>query len=151
MVIIMDDFRKYLEFYMRDYLSSATIDWGRPIWNEIMNKIDSKTREDFRYSYLKYFMWAYNEDLLNVYRQNPAWSHVMRQSNKVLFIMDGEFLRFNDYDTKKFIQEMYRLSGVDVSELQSEPVEPFFEDLIHFVDNFIVWHKKERKIPLTMW
>ncbi len=44
----------------------------------------------------------------------------MRQSNKVLF----------DYEAKIFIQEMYELSGVNVSTLQSEPVEPFFEDLI---------------------
>ncbi len=34
------------------------------------------------------------------------------QSTKVLFIMDGEFLRFNDDETKTFIHEMYRLSGV---------------------------------------
>ncbi len=142
MAIILDDFRKYLEFYMRDYLSSVSIDWSRPIWIEMMTTIDAKTREDFRFSYLKYFMWAYNEELLNYYYQNTAWSHVMRQSNKVLFIMDGEFLRFNDYETKTFIREMYELSGVDVSTLQSEPVEPYFEDLIHFIDNFIVWHKK---------
>jgi hypothetical protein len=151
MAIIIDDFRKYLGFYLSDYMASESMDWNHPNWSDILDKIDAKTNTDFRYNYLKYFLWAMNDELLSYYKKHPGLGNVLRQSTKVLFIMDGEFLRFNDDETKTFIHEMYRLSGVDVSSLQLEPVEHFFEDLIHFIGNFIDWHKKERNIPLSMW
>jgi hypothetical protein len=151
MAMIMDDFREYLDFYLKDYLDSEHIDWKRPDWVQVVDRLKNLAEQEARIRYLQTFLWAMNEELLQQYRADPQLRIILRQAVKICSIIDGEFLRFNDAETKRFVVELAQLAGIDFTTVRMEPAEPFFEDLIHFVSNFIDWHKQKRGIPLRLW
>jgi hypothetical protein len=147
---IISDFREYLTYYLRDFLSE---DPPKTLedWENILERIEIYTDKNFRFNYLLYFLWCMDERLLAIYRSHPHRNMLFRQANKILTIIDGEFLRFNDYETKRFIVEMQAFASVQSNMFIFEPVVPFFEDIIHFLENFINWHKKKQNIPLKYW
>jgi hypothetical protein len=151
MALILDDFREYLDFYLRDYLGSEHIDWTRPDWFQVVERVKNLGEQDDRISYLQTFLWAMNEELLQQYRADPQLRIILRQAVKICSIIDGEFLRFNDDETKRFVGELAQLADIDFTTMRTEPAAPFFEDLMHFIGNFIDWHKKKRGIPLRLW
>jgi hypothetical protein len=108
MALILDDFREYLDFYLRDYLGSEHLDWTQPDWVQVLERVINLGEKEARILYLQYFLWAKN----------------------------GEFLRFND-ETKSFVSELEQLAGIDFATVRTEPAAPLFEDLIHFIGNFI--------------
>ncbi len=151
MAIIVDDFREYLQFYLNDYFALERFEGKRSEWSMIVANIERLAEKDARIRYLQFFLWTMSDDLLRRYRANQELQKIMRQAIKVCSIIDGEFLRFNDYETKLFVHELQQMACIEFSMVRSEPAEPFFEDLIHFIGNFIDWHKKKRGIPLTLW
>ena len=150
MALILDDFREYLDFYLRDYLGSEHLDWTQPDWVQVIERVKKLDEKEARIRYLQYFLWAKNEELLQHYRADPQLQIILRQAIKVCSIIDGEFLRFND-ETKSFVSELEQLAGIDFATVRTEPAAPLFEDLIHFIGNFIDWHKKKRGISLRLW
>ncbi len=151
MALIVDDFREYLQFYLKDYMVGEQLDWTRPNWGRIVEKIELLSEKDGRFRNLLFFLWTMNDELIRDYRSNKKRQTILRKAMKVCSIIDGEFLRFNDYETKIFVSELQKMSGIDLAMAQKDPGSPDYEDLIHFIGNFIDWHKKKRGIPLTLW
>jgi hypothetical protein len=151
MALIVEDFREYLQFYLTDYLALEQFEDKSSEWSLIVEHIERLVEKDARMRYLQFFLWTMSDDLLRHYRADQKLQKILRQAIKVCSIIDGEFLRFNDYETKLFVDELQQMADIEFSMVRSEPADPFFEDLIHFIGNFIDWHKKKRGIPLTLW
>ena len=151
MALIVEDFREYLQFYLTDYLAVDTFEGKSSEWSKIIKDMERMVDKDARIRYLQCFLWTMSDEMLRHYLADPKLQKILRQAIKVCSIIDGEFLRFNDYETKLFVSELQQLAGIEFFMVRRDPAEPFYEDLIHFIGNFIDWHKKKRGIPLTLW
>jgi hypothetical protein len=151
MALIVEDFREYLQFYLTDYLALETFEGKSSEWSKIIKDMERMVDKDARIRYLQYFLWTMSDEMLRHYLADQKLQKILRQAIKVCSIIDGEFLRFNDYETKLFVNELQQLAGIEFFMVRRDPAEPFYEDLIHFIGNFIDWHKKKRGIPLTLW
>lgn len=151
MALIVEDFREYLQFYLTDYLALETFEGKSSEWSKIIKDMERMVDKDARIRYLQCFLWTMSDEMLRHYRADQKLQKILRQAIKVCSIIDGEFLRFNDYETKLFVSELQQLAGIEFFMVRRDPAEPFYEDLIHFIGNFIDWHKKKRGIPLTLW
>jgi hypothetical protein len=151
MALIVEDFREYLQFYLTDYLALETFEGKSSEWSKIIKDMERMVDRDARIRYLQCFLWTMSDEMLRHYRADQKLQKILRQAIKVCSIIDGEFLRFNDYETKLFVSELQQLAGIEFFMVRRDPAEPFYEDLIHFIGNFIDWHKKKRGIPLTLW
>jgi hypothetical protein len=149
--LIVEDFREYLQFYTKEYLALEQFEGKRSEWLIIISSIELLVEKDARIRYLQFFLWVMNDELLRHYNSDQKLQNILRQAIKICSIIDGEFLRFNDYETKLFVGELQKMAGIEFSVVRMDPAKPFFEDLIHFIGNFIDWHKKKRGIPLTLW
>ena len=151
MALIVEDFREYLQFYITDYLALESFEGKSSEWFKIIKDMERMVDKDARIRYLQCFLWTMSDEMLRHYLADQKLQKILRQAIKVCSIIDGEFLRFNDYETKLFVSELQQLAGIEFFMVRRDPAEPFYEDLIHFIGNFIDWHKKKRGIPLTLW
>jgi hypothetical protein len=86
----------------------------------IIENVELLVEKDARIRYLQFFMWAMNDELLRHYRANQKLQKILRQAIKVCSIIDGEFLRFNDYETKFFVGELQEIIMLPRVETQVE-------------------------------
>jgi hypothetical protein len=148
---LMQAFREYVQTYASEYLGldrEALLSISPKV---AMQRIESGARTNARFRYLAWFGWAIGEEWLTLYTRSKPYKRILRQAAKIVFIIENEFIRFNDYETLEFVAEARQVLPVDWVALWNEPVEPEFEDGIHFIGNFIDWYKRENGIPLRLW
>jgi hypothetical protein len=94
-------------------------------WFKIIKDMERMVDKDARIRYLQCFLWTMSDELLRHYRADQKLQKILRQAIKVCSIIDGEFLRFNDYETKLFVRELKQMAEIEFSVVRSDPAEPF--------------------------
>lgn len=153
MAAILASFRTYAAEYAKSFLRVSDEQLAAMTPSDYMARIEQGMEENARFLHLKVFGWALGEKFLDHYASLEVCHPPLRQAAKIVYLMKGDF-RHNDYETHEFADEslaalLPRLP--EYFDLRREPVEPTFEDGIHFLGNFIAWHKRARGAPLRLW